>query len=533
MISIDKKKWRLIFNAGYPVPIGKEDLEKFFLFVWKKGISYYTVCPFDVDTSIKILAAAITEGGDRIGPIAANLLVEFVLAYYLFRTFKTDTYWFYTTLARNISYRAASKDPTSAIYLLVLERLLGISLLSDQIRSKLDSKLLELSQKIYSVLERGGILTRDTWFEKAKRIAELLKESMKNNKKISEKNLGSELQKEMLTSPVSSDIFFAIIKYSTSPIEHEQIMEKIISSVIKFSGSNILRASAAILSLKILKSPKDLLRYWYRDRAKGRVKIELSFKREKKTEIITYPETWSIGDPIESLDTILSLSSFPIMIPNLTTKKWVIHKVKIGERMGQPPDLLVIIDSSGSMRYYTGWKEPIVDKKSPEYKLMKKLGLKYPVNSKYDLALVGAFAAIEYALARNSKIAAINFSGKGISCNWTLNRKKIEQTLLNFQGDGTELPCKEIRKIIKSTESSILVILITDAEIYNKEEAQKCLREIIEKGHILYIFHIEEKGYYPILETVEKWGGKVIRIRNLEELTDIVIKEVSPFYAIF
>jgi len=530
LISIDKKTWKLRLNTAFPLPVDQENIIKFYRVVWRKGIAYYTVCPYDSETAIKIVTAATSETGVRVGTLAANLLVELIVTNYLYRIFRDDTLWFYQALYSKTNWKQVIENNLLILSTLVLERILGIVLVPNEIRRKINKKIIEASIEICNLLERGGMLTQQMWPDKARRIAIILKNLIEPDIKVSYRKK-QEYAEKFLRDITEPDIFLAISRSNIKELQ-EEIMEKFARSIFEITGENIVKATKAVLALKIFSRPRDILRYWYRDRARGRVKIELYLKKEKVSDVIIYPDVWKIEDSPESLDVILSLSSFPIMIPNITTKKWIEAQIQVGERLGQPPDLLIILDSSGSMRYFPGWKKPFVDKKSEEYKYMKALKLKYHVGSKFDIALVSAFAALEYAVVRNVKVAAVNFSGKGIVCDWTHDRRKIEDTLMIFQGNGTELPRKKILKLIDKTDSRLLILLITDAEIYNEKDAMRCLNEIVARDHILYIFHIEEPGYYPVLETARKLGGRIIRVRKLEELTDIVIREISKYYTI-
>lgn len=67
----------------------------------------------------------------------------------------------------------------------------------------------------------------------------------------------------------------------------------------------------------------------------------------------SYPNTWRIGDPIESLDLVLSYITSPILIPGITTKKWERITTESHGSEKKQRDLLLVVDTSGSMKSVT------------------------------------------------------------------------------------------------------------------------------------------------------------------------------------
>ena len=85
-------------------------------------------------------------------------------------------------------------------------------------------------------------------------------------------------------------------------------------------------------------------------------------------------EPWVIGDPIEKLDILQSMLVSPKIIPNVTTRKWIYREgpgIEIEKRL---PDMMIVVDSSGSM----DWTYSKSTKN----------------NSPYHLALMASFAAL-------------------------------------------------------------------------------------------------------------------------------------------
>lgn len=487
-------------------------------------IAYYVVCPFDIETATKILVNAVQASNEKIGKLAANLLVELVNIAYLSRTHKEDLIWFYKIIfSKKISGRKINSE--EAILLMLIERILETRLIHRRDKSQVNMRVLEISNELYRILSNGGIMAKDTWPEKAGKIAEVIKDIIIENPKKNLKKISDLASSVFLRDINDASVLLSSVRLSQEKelIDLDNIKSRIIRSAIK-SDTDIIKVTPAIEVMKIFRKPRDIVRYWYRERARNKIKIELPRKELKEYSINTFPTIWQITDPAESLDVVLSLSSFPKMLPNITTKKWSESKIKNNTKPITSLDLLIIIDSSGSMGYYMGWTKPKMNKKSPEYKIMKRLRLNYPIGSKFDIAVTAAFAAIEYALNRSAKVAVINFSGKGIVCDWTHDRNKAEDYVAIFQGDGTELPTKQISKLL-SRKKNALVLLITDSEIYNEKEAINCLRDIRDRGHVLYIFHIEQQKNNTFIREIDKIGN-VLHVKDAESLINAMMDQV-------
>ncbi len=527
LIDVQHDSWDVILNISKCPQLPPNDLKKFFLLVWRKVISYYVVCPYDIESATEILVSAVSKTNEVIGLYASNLLIEMIVLGYLSRFYRDDLIWFYKSLFVKIK----TINGSEILIPLIMERLLDTDIVSEKIKEEINSTWYELSERILRIILSGGILSRELWPEKSGKIAKLIEETFLEKRRGELKKLFNYSNRVFLRDSRKPDILLSTI----SVLHREDIsdMDTIRSSIVRSSIKNerdIVRATPAIESLGVFKKPKEIVRYWYRERARKKIRIRIENpKKIDNIGTITSPEIWQITDPIESLDIVLSISTFPKMIPNLTTKKWRESISVTGKKKIHFPDILIIIDSSGSMGYYTGWIQPALDKKSFERRIMKKLGLKYLIGSKFDIAVVAAFAIIEYAIAQNSNLAVINFSGKSIVCKWTNKRENIEDHVMIYQGNGTELPVKKIREIVGLNKNKLLVILITDSEIYNEKEAISCLRELHEKGHEIYIFHIEKKGGESFLKQVSEIG-KVIHVYDINSLVDVIIGQVRQHY---
>jgi hypothetical protein len=249
---------------------------------------------------------------------------------------------------------------------------------------------------------------------------------------------------------------------------------------------------------------------WYRGLAKNLIEIKI-FEEKPGGQLPVNPEVWRIGDRIEELDVVQTLLASPVIIPNLTTRKWS-YKEGPGHLVErQIPDLLIVLDSSGSMRW--NYSSRLERGRGP-----------------YHTALIAAFAALHYAASKGAKFSVINFSNIADICQWTSNFKKAERVLLRYQGGGTVLPVKQIAQQCDKAERKSLIFIITDFGIYNWSKSKKIMIDLVQKGHKIVGFFIgaskiPRDKFKSLLDKITFYG-----IKNAKDLIDLVITEVKKYY---
>ncbi|MHC1592184.1 MAG: vWA domain-containing protein, partial [Candidatus Helarchaeales archaeon] len=260
---------------------------------------------------------------------------------------------------------------------------------------------------------------------------------------------------------------------------------------------------------------EQALAAWYRNRARGLIEVNIQV-RKRTGQLPVAPAAWRLGDPVESLDLTLTLLNSPIIIPNITTRKWE-FKYRTGLKPEKTyPDFLIVIDSSGSMNWYPNRKGRVA-------------------KGEYDTALVAAFAAIHFAKLKGIKMAAINFSGTHESCKWTRDPGKVEEILLRYQGDGTVLPTREIVRVVGQNSNISLIFIISDAGLYGWYASINPLMDLIKKKHKIIFFLIgankKDLKRKRFIEFMNK-GGKIYPIKNVKDLINLVVTEIKEEYFI-
>jgi hypothetical protein len=142
-----------------------------------------------------------------------------------------------------------------------------------------------------------------------------------------------------------------------------------------------------------------------------------------------------------------------------------------------PPNLLLIVDSSGSMEFH-----PNATRTSSR--------------GKYDIVLKACYGIFQHiestGHADRVKVACINFSRGAIESGWWpfRNLGRVKEVLLRYQGGGTYLNTDAVQRAFQGRPGKFLAILITDGAIGNAPQAAEALREVRHGGCDLALLHI-------------------------------------------
>lgn len=217
----------------------------------------------------------------------------------------------------------------------------------------------------------------------------------------------------------------------------------------------------------------------------------------------SYPTSWKLGDPLEEMDMMLSFSTSPVIIPGVTTKKWVQNPVFGTGTEKKDLDLLLIIDTSSSMGLIT--------------------------NSKTNLhqAALAAYGIIKYFEIKKNKIALIGFSDRiSAFVDWCREYDFIrEQLLLNGSG-GTSFPITQVKSIIENSKNPVVTVIITDGEIKNTSQTINYFKEYLTEGNKLFVFLQDRKSTIEHYKTLTNYGAKVLKTITANEMRDAVLNEL-------
>lgn len=242
---------------------------------------------------------------------------------------------------------------------------------------------------------------------------------------------------------------------------------------------------------------------WFSIHGAGIIPIE-EYSNNGSKDAYTYPSTWRIGDPVDDMDLMLSFMTSPRIIPGMTTKKWEKTTNDIDGVEKRNRDLLLVLDTSGSMKN-------VLDESSNMHQ-----------------AVLAAYGIISYFEKIQGKIALIEFSERvGLNINWTHDYEDVRNHLLvNGQG-GTTFPIFAIRNMIDKSKNEIVTIIITDGELGNLQESLNFFREYIDDDNKLYIFIIGQSKAMANYERLKDIGAKVFQSNKAEEFCQMVISDMN------
>lgn len=506
-------KWQITMNLAN-TPLLKDDNEyiDYFQIISLHEISHYQIIPYDGLINARLLKAAMENVNQNYAPIIVNIFADLIIDTKLYRKYSNLIIWELNTTYKHIKSKGSISNFTKFLFR-AYERMWGVEILNDDSIKEMDL----LAEKVTKVILKN-FEDESTWEKKVSTIARYLSSLIQDTFTLVGIDGTFSKGKEKRKSPGGKfvEIPNDVLEVMDNPLENKN------SDKLKEDNKEELRQKAEEFAKNIPYSEfggparqagilidGSPLATWYRGLAKNLIEIKI-FEEKTGGQLPIYPEVWRIGDRMEELDIVQTLLTSPVIIPNITTRKWTFregpgHLIEV-----EIPDLLIVLDSSGSM----GWN----------YTSRTNRG-----KGPYHTALVASFASMHYAAKKGAKLSIINFSNRADVCNWTFDYQKAEKTLLRYQGGGTVLPLKEIANQCEKADKRALIFLITDFGIYNWSKAKKTMINLADSHKIVGFFigssKIPKDKFKNLLGKVTFYG-----IRDVKDLINLVIKEVKKYY---
>ncbi|MBU4502705.1 MAG: hypothetical protein KKA79_08965 [Nanoarchaeota archaeon] len=218
------------------------------------------------------------------------------------------------------------------------------------------------------------------------------------------------------------------------------------------------------------------------------------------------PRQWTASQPLTDLDIRYTLQTAGVVIPDITTKAWK-YRRSYGFKEGeQPPDVYIILDSSGSM-------DNPCDIVAP--------------------AVLSAKVLDQSARNAGAKVAVKNFSGDGnlITLDETTDEDEIDEYLMHYFGGGTVLPTDDLVPWVKNCQRPKQFVLITDTGVSNFESFYDNAKKVMEmndknRGAMFCIKHWNDDH----AQKLRKIGWEVFKVDSEADLTDLVIGKTKEIY---
>ncbi len=524
---IDSDTWTIHLNtAGVPLYMDANEAESYLRSVCHHEMQHYLLCPYDGVTNGLMFSGARRRVNAATAMFVCNLFADLVVDSKLLKRYPTLTHERINATLHESAIRSRDHSPLWILIVATYRAMWGFPIPAT---APIDDCTFESAKRI-ATIARKAIDNESRWPKACEKIAKIIAEWLpEENDQLPgmrgstrEDGSGTDRDVGVVLVPLDIDAVMG------NPIEvrngdlarkcldaesvhdAEAEMERLAIEVDERGGT--LEDLEGVYLVAGVGSPrKEWIRFWYRAKAHKMLRIEVVEQRYSGSAPLT-PLVWRLGDPIEELDIVQSLQAFPILIPNKSTRKWLKIDSQGIELTKSLPDMLIVIDSSGSMTWGMRSKS---------------------VSGSYHTALIAAFAAMEVVLRKGSRIAVINFSDGSRSSKWSSSRQGAERVLLAYQGGGTLAPIKKINAACEAAESQVMVLIITDAEIANWDKFIDSIRTLTSNGHKPFIFHIggsTGKRKSRIQRSLEDAGANVFPIKSVEALPNLVIREVRGVY---
>lgn len=530
---IDTTEWRVTLNLlQVPTFASNEDTGQFIRGISQHEIGHYDLCPYDGLTSACLLSAAAKKVPNYFAPLILNIFSDLVIDTMLHQKYQDLTEWRLKESIKDIlahdpaSTQMVDFSDTWKLLVKTYELLWKVNLNLHQVdTSSVQARALRLAQIVAHKL-----LDKYTWPAKVTKIAELLKPTLEQDFTMqvgqrtaanARRTAAGEGQEAGVAGEVHLQGPTDYARQFGDPAEvksREKVQGKPPTpkegDAERFARNRSFREFGSPARMAGLIRDGSTLAAWYRARAKGLISIR-TYEQKAGGTTPAYPNNWRLGDPLEELDVILSAQVSPVLIPNITTRKWVLKQGPTALIEKAPPDLLIVLDSSGSMNWH-------IDVKREEGR------------GEYDIAALAAFAALHYVMTQGCKVASLNFSDIALACEWTNDYTKVEANILQYQGGGTELPIKALQKLVHQAERRVFVLIITDLGIHNYKRAFNTFTTLAEEGNLVTGFFIggdpDEFANEPRFVELRERGISFYPVKNIKDLVGLVIGEIQKFF---
>ena len=248
---------------------------------------------------------------------------------------------------------------------------------------------------------------------------------------------------------------------------------------------------------------KDREKLWFTAQSSDIIPIEEETNTGNPINY-SYPNTWRIGDPIESLDLVLSYITSPILIPGITTKKWERITTESHGSEKKQRDLLLVVDTSGSMKSVTREADNM------------------------HQAVLASFGILNYFESKKCKVALIEFSDSvRVDITWTVQYDEIREKLLTNGSGGTQFPIHRIQSTLEKSKNELVTVVITDGELGNLQESVTYFKDYLNEGNKLYIFLLGSNGLSNGYDKLSEIGAKVYKANGAREFCNLVLSDLE------
>ncbi|MFW9825126.1 MAG: hypothetical protein ACFFE4_19450, partial [Candidatus Thorarchaeota archaeon] len=320
-----QNKWQITMNLAN-TPLFREDQEYFdyFYIISLHEISHYEVIPYDGLIHAKLLNAAMKHVNQYYAPIVVNVFADLMIDTRLYQKYSDLISWEIKTTYKHLKDKGQMSNFSKFLFR-EYEKLWNVNLLNDESLKELDS----LAEKIAKVVLKD-FEDESTWEKKVEAVARYLNNLTEDTFALLGPNSVIDKGNERKKGPGGTYIEVPkdVLEIMDNPLENKN------SDKLKEGNEDELRQKAEEFANNVpysefggpatqagILTDGSALATWYRGLAKNMIEIKI-LEEKPGGQLPIYPEVWRIGDRIEDLDIVQTLLNSPIIIPNLTTRKW-------------------------------------------------------------------------------------------------------------------------------------------------------------------------------------------------------------------
>jgi hypothetical protein len=503
--------WQIHLNFGL-LPKSYKDFQEEVRVITRHEVEHYMCCPFDVLTHFRMLKAII----DTYHKYYSHHLIDIVLLSGSIANQAADiiidTKNFYRHKSETLKSEIAWIKKGGINSFKDIPRHSKLMFLTKEAIWKENLELFEVDEKLISEVnslagkfEVEGIDNKSLFLSKTIEYTNTFFKLFEQDKR-EERQENGENGSSQSNNTQSGEPKMCPSKDSQENVSQFifQSPDKIKEALIQFAQEVTLEQFSQVLAAAGLStlSEKEKNKIWF-DAQNADIIPIIEESPKGSNDNYSYPTSWKLGDPIEEMDMMLSFSTSPLIIPGVTTKKWVQNSVFSAGAEKKDSDLLMIIDTSGSMG-------SIIDSKTNLHQ-----------------AVLAAYGIIKYFEIRKNKISLIGFSDRvTANVDWTKDYDFVREKLLLNSGGGTSFPIAKIQSVIESSKNPLVTVIITDGEIQNTNQTIDYFKGYLSNGNKLFIFLQDRKLLIEHYKILSNYGAKVFKTLTAKEMRDSVINEM-------
>ena len=522
-ITIDKT-WQIHLNFG-KLPVSYKEFQDEVKVLTRHEIEHYMCCPFDVITHLRMLKCIrniyykeysnlginIEYACGSIANQAADIIVD-TKNFYLHpqETLQSEINW----IKKGTDIAICPRH--NKLMFLTKEAIWGCSL---DIKEN-DAELLKIVAQIAKKFKENGIDDKSSFLSKTEEYTRAFFNLYIRDKKEGNDDQGGQQGQSgsgnQQQSGQQGQSDFSNLQQGQFPIGPKDKSEngsafvfadpdKIKEAIETLAHETELNEFVDLLGIAGLGalSCKDREKLWFTAQSSDIIPIEEETNTGNPINY-SYPNTWRIGDPIESLDLILSYITSPKLIPGITTKKWERITTESHGSEKKQRDLLLVLDTSGSMKSVTREADNM------------------------HQAVLASFGILNYFESKKCKVALIEFSDSvRVDIAWTIQYDEIREKLLTNGSGGTQFPIHRIQSTLEKSKNELVTVVITDGELGNLQESVTFFRDYLNEGNKLYIFLLGSNGLSNGYDKLSEIGAKVYKANSAREFCNLVLSDLE------